>query len=105
MPLNPLRIACVQPVPKSRSAVSELLRLKIKSKSNGNGNGNGNGKQARRHTLMQMTISNSEPAPVGAFGGYDGRECGGSNNDVSSGTLFSPSPPPARTGVTSGLKS
>jgi hypothetical protein len=46
MPLGPLHVACVQPAPKSRSAVSGLLRskIKIKIKINGNGNGNGNDK-------------------------------------------------------------
>jgi hypothetical protein len=44
MPLGPLHVACVQPAPKSRSAVSGLLRSKIKIKINGNGNGNGNDK-------------------------------------------------------------
>ncbi|MFK3795657.1 hypothetical protein [Pseudomonas sp. NPDC088444] len=41
--LNPLRNACAQPAPKSRPAVSGLLRkkikIKIKIKINGNGNG------------------------------------------------------------------
>jgi hypothetical protein len=36
MPLGPLHVTCVQPAPKSRFVVSELLRKKI----NGNGNGN-----------------------------------------------------------------
>jgi hypothetical protein len=44
MPLGPLHVACVQPAPKSRSAVSGLLRSKIKIKINGNGSGNGNDK-------------------------------------------------------------
>jgi hypothetical protein len=35
MPLGPLHATCVQPAPKSRFVVSELLRKKI----NGNGNG------------------------------------------------------------------
>ena len=44
---------------------------------------------ARPQALAQTCVSNPHSNPVGAFGGYDGRECGGSNNDVSSPHCFS----------------
>jgi hypothetical protein len=47
MPLGPLHVACVQPAPKSRFAVSGLSRSKIKINGNGNGNGNDKGSAAR----------------------------------------------------------
>ena len=47
-------------------------------------------KQTRVAASLQTQILNPDSEPVGAFGGYDGRERGGSDNDVSSGTLLSP---------------
>ena len=56
--------------------------------------------QTRVAASLQTQILNPEPVLVGAFGGYDGRERGGTNDDVPSGTLHSPlSSPPDNTGV------
>ena len=44
--------------------------------------------RARSQASTQTRVLNPHSNPVGAFGGDDGRECRGLDNDVSSGTLF-----------------